>query len=140
VRDPGAPPVPADDHTNAPAPQQLDRLLDLHTRELNLRAREMDVRLQELTNAHVYSERALQAQLQDREADRRHQRGEKNSWYIFVGVLFFALVAAMGIALFTGHEDFARELLRAVLYVVPAGAGGYFAGKHKERNQEKPSQ
>lgn len=134
----GAPPVPADDQTNPPAPQQLDRLLDLHTRELNLRAREMDVRLQELTNAHVYSEQALQAQLQDREADRRHQRGEKNSWYIFVGVLFLALMAAMGMALHTGHDDFARELLKAVLYVLPAGAGGYFAGKHKEKKEEKP--
>ena len=140
MSDRGAPLVPADDRTNRPAPQQLDRFLDLQTQELNLRAREMDIRLQELTNAHTFSEQALKAQLQDREADRRHQRGEKNSWYFFVGVLFFALMAAIGIALFTGHEEFARELLRAVLYVVPAGAGGYFAGKHKEKIQEKPPQ
>jgi hypothetical protein len=125
---------------NSPAPQQLDHFLDLQTRELNLRAREMDIRLQELTNARVFSEQALQAQLQDREADRRHQRGEKNSWYIFVAVLLFALITAMGIALFTGHEDFAQELLKAVLYVVPAGAGGYFAGKHVQRGQERPPQ
>lgn len=138
MSNPGAPLVSAEEHTNRPAPQQLDRFLDLQTQELNLRAREMDIRLQELTNAHAYSEQALHAQLRDREADRRHQRGEQNSWYLFIGMLFFALMAAMGIALFTGHEDFARELLKAVLYVVPAGAGGYFAGRHKEKSQEKP--
>ena len=119
----------------ATAPQ-LDRFLDLQTQDLNLRAREMDLRLQELNNAHNFSEQALSAQLQDREAERRHRRGEQHSWYIFVGLLVLVLLITMLASLFLDKDEFARELLKALLYVAPAGAGGYFYGKHREKKQE----
>ncbi len=124
-----------------PAPQatapQLDRFLDLQTQELNLRAREMDLRLQELNNAHNFSEQALSAQLQDREAERRHQRGEQHSWYVFVGLLVLVLLTAMLTSLYLDKEEFARELLKALLYVAPAGAGGYFYGRNREKKKQE---
>lgn len=122
-----------------PAPEitaaQLDRFLDLQAQDLGLRAREMDLRQQEIQNAHALSEQSLRAQLQDRDADRRHQRQERQARYAFIAFLFTALLAVMVIALLQGKDEFARELLKAMLYIVPAGAGGYFAGLQRAKGR-----
>ncbi len=115
---------------------QLDRFLELQAQELGLRAREMDLRQQELQNAHAYSEQSLRAQLEDRDAERRHQHQERVASYGFVAFLFTALLAVLLTALLMGKDEFARELLKAVLYVVPAGAGGYFAGLRRGKNKD----
>ena len=127
-------------HSVPPSPEitvtQLDRFLELQAQELGLRAREMDLRQQELQNAHTYSEQSLRAQLEDRDADRRHQHRERVAWYAFVAFLFTALLTVLLIALLMGKDEFARELLKAVLYVVPAGAGGYFAGRRRGKGKD----
>jgi hypothetical protein len=115
---------------------QLDRFLELQAQELGLRAREMDLRQQELQNAHAYSEQSLRAQLEDRDAERRHQHQERVASYGFVAFLFTALLTVLLTALLMGKDEFARELLKAVLYVVPAGAGGYFAGLRRGKSKD----
>lgn len=128
-------------HTIPSSPEitvsQLDRFLELQAQELGLRAREMDLKQQELQNAHAYSEQSLRAQLQDRDADRKHQHKERLASYGFVAFLFTALLVVLLTALLQGKDEFARELLKAVLYVIPAGAGGYFAGRQRAKNKEE---
>lgn len=127
-------------HSIPPSPEitvtQLDRFLELQAQELGLRAREMDLRQQELQNAHAYSEQSLRAQLQDRDADRRHRHQERVASYAFVAFLFTALLGVLLAALLQGKDEFARELLKAVLYVIPAGAGGYFAGRQRGKSKD----
>jgi hypothetical protein len=115
---------------------QLDRFLELQSLELGLRAREMDLKQQELQNAHAYSEQSLRAQLQDRDADRQHEHRQRLASYAFIAFLFTALLGVLLAALVAGKDEFARELLKAVLYVVPAGAGGYFAGRRRGKNRD----
>ncbi len=126
-------PPPSAQQDSAPElqPTQIDRFLDLQAQELALRAQEMTLRKQEIANTHEYTQAALQAQLQDREAERTYRRRTRREWYIFMWLLLAALLGAVLYMLYIDKDQFAGELLKAVLYVVPAAAGGYFAGKQK---------
>lgn len=81
--------------------------------------------MREIENNHEYSLRLLDAQLVDRQRDREHQRSTNISSSVIVGFLSFLLTAAICYALYLNKDQLVMELLKAVLFLVTGGVGGY---------------
>lgn len=108
-------------------PQDLDllrRTLDSQANDLTHQS-EQEIRMREIENNHEYSLRLLDAQLVDRQRDREHQRSTNISSSVIVGFLSFLLTAAICYALYLNKDQLVMELLKAVLFLVTGGVGGY---------------
>jgi lipopolysaccharide/colanic/teichoic acid biosynthesis glycosyltransferase len=80
---------------------------------------------QEQAQGFEFSKVALKAEQQDREKQREHQRKTKKGFYAFVLAICALIVAVVVYALIAGFSDIALEIIKAVVFVVGGGIGGY---------------
>lgn len=130
-------PVPSAPPSPEVTAHQLDRFLDLQSTEIGLRAKELDIRMRELDNAHKYSERALDAQVQDRDMERRHNRRAQYAFYGVVAFLFVLLAAVLCFSMYIGKDEIAKDVMKSVALILPSVIGGYYAGKAAAKKEEK---
>ena len=124
----------------------VERMLDNQTEELRIREVESNNEEAQMQRMHEYAMKALDVQADDRENHRRYSKtiGGRALWIILSLVLIVA--AFFGYALFLGKEQVVLEIVKASLYIVSGGSGGYFAGlskgnknKSDSRNSERDS-
>jgi hypothetical protein len=129
----------------APAERELSpalvaQFLENQSRELALRNEELALKQRELEVNYQYAERALEAQVRDRKDSRQEIRSERRDTLVFLGMIASLVACFFGWLLYNGKDAFALEVLKAVLYLGGGGAGGYFAGKSKGREQAKATE
>lgn len=123
----------------APPPEQLppaliQQFLDQQTKELGIRTEELALRKRELDSSYQYAEKALNAQVEDRRDERLARRSSRRDRLVaFVGVLLLVLLF-FGWLLYIGKDEFALEVLKALLFLLTGGTGGYYAGKNQARS------
>ena len=81
--------------------------------------------MREIETLHEYSLRLLDAQLVDRQRDREHQKSTNTNSSVIVGFLSLLFTAAICYALYLNKDQLVMELLKAVVFLVTGGVGGY---------------
>jgi hypothetical protein len=80
-----------------------------------------------------YAEKALAVQERDLDNRRRDQLRGRRDRYLFLIIGLLIVTVFLTVALMMGKDEFATEALKAILYLVTGGTGGYFAGRQAQR-------
>lgn len=106
-------------------PEIFNKFLENQARELALREQELLLQHQQSANAHEYAQLALQAQVEDREQNRKHHQKFRRERLWFATFVSLLLAAFLAYTLTIGKDVFAQEILKALVYLLAGGLGGY---------------
>lgn len=130
-----------------PAPEMVERIIEVQSREIHVKNKELDVKAHELellkqkdTNQYQFALASLEAQRDDREAERAHIRRMTKGVIGVVCLALLLLAGTIGSCIFTGNGALAVEILKALGYLVAGGFGGWGIGRKgtkKESSDEK---
>ena len=117
-----------------PAPPLLiERFLENQSKELDLRVQELALGQQKDKNAYQYGKEALAIKAADRRDQRLHERQLRLATYWFLGFLILFLFGLLFYALHLGRDVFAMEIIKAIVFLLSGGAGGYGLAKSRRR-------
>lgn len=114
-------------------PELIKQFLDTQASEINLKTQELELKKQEDTHNFEFSQRALDAQVKDRLDQRIHNRTLSKYLYIAIGVIVFIIAAVIVFALYLNKESVAMELVKAIMYLIAGGFGGYGLSKYNQK-------
>ena len=106
-------------------PEVLQRMLDNQANEILTSQTEQELRRLEIETTHEYSLKFLDAQLLDKQRDRDHQRSMNINGGLLVAFLSLLLAAGICYALYLNKDQLVMEFLKAILFIVTGGLGGY---------------
>jgi len=117
--------------------EALNKFLQLQEKELGLRQNEFTLRKQESEQNYKFSEKALEAQVQDNERSRTHYRTVQLH-RIISGLIVLVIGSGLfGYALYLGKDQIAIEALKILGTLIVGGIGGYGLGRLKAGSSTK---
>ncbi len=122
-------------------PELLEQLLQNQAKELELRYNELSLKKQEDNNCFEFAKAALSAKTSDRKDERENDLQLQKTRLIFASVITLVITTLIIYALSIGKDNFAMELIKAVIFILSGGVGGFAIGKssHKDVSKEKKS-
>jgi len=111
----------------------VQQLLEQHAIDTSVRREELKLRRREIEAGFSYAEKALAVQERDLDNRRRDQLRGRRDRYLFLIIGLLIVTMFFTVALMMGKDEFATEALKALLYLVTGGTGGYFAGRQAQR-------
>ena len=107
-------------------PQEpLRQILDTQAGDIVSSQIEQELRRRQVEIAHEYSLKIVEAKLLDKQREREHQRSMNTSSGMFVAFLSLLLTAGICYALYLNKDQLVMEFLKAILFIVTGGLGGY---------------
>jgi hypothetical protein len=122
-------------------PELLGQLLQNQAKELELRYNELSLKKQEDNNSFEFAKAALSAKTSDRKDERENDLQLQKTRLLFASVITLVITTLIIYALSIGKDNFAMELIKAVIFILSGGVGGFAIGKsaHKDVSKEKKS-
>ncbi len=81
--------------------------------------------MRQLETTHEYSLRLLDGELMDRQREREHLKSTNMNAGILIAFLSLLLAAGICYALYLNKDQLVMEFLKAILFLVTGGVGGY---------------
>jgi len=113
-----------------------EKELELIERELVIRERQYKLREKEIDNAHEFSVKTMEANVTDREKERNHYQQTLKISYQYIFYLFLILTALISYALYLNKDQFVMELVKALIFLLTGGIGGYSIQKLLPKKDE----
>jgi hypothetical protein len=110
-------------------PELLGQFFQNQAKEIELRQNELNLKKQEDDHNFEFAKSALQVKATDRDAEREHDRETQKNRFIFITIVILVIASLTGYALAIGKENFAMEIIKAVIFIIGGGAGGFAIGK-----------
>jgi hypothetical protein len=120
------------------SPETIDALIRNQAKDLAVRAEEVSLQKQQDTNNFEFGRQALQAQLEDRNAQREHAKTMRWSLYALLAFLSLLLAALLGVCLWHDKDVMALEIIKAIIYIVSGGLGGWGLHSATSNKEDKP--
>jgi hypothetical protein len=137
---------PPDKPQDIPAPPfNVDLFLQNQAQEIALRRGELDLRREQAQQNFEYANKALAAQLEDRERERAFVHRDRLGARILFGLMILVLALFLSIALLLDKDQIAMEIIKLIGAFLAGGIGGYALGRQQAKTngsdakQEKPS-
>jgi cation transport ATPase len=129
------------DDDQAPEPPWLAQFIENQKKELAVRAQELELARQQDNHNIEYAKESLAAQERDRKDERDCSRAGSRDRYRLIIWLVLIVAALIGAALYSGHEDIATELVKAIIFIAAGAFGGYgyAANRAKRANDDESS-
>jgi hypothetical protein len=105
--------------------QNPDLLRRNRANDISTSQTQQEIRRREIEIGHEYSLRVMDAQLIDRQRDREYQRWTNIAGSVVIAFLSVLVAAAFCYALYLNKDQVVMEFLKAVLFLVTGGVGGY---------------
>jgi hypothetical protein len=102
-------------------------------KELELKAQELAFNQQSDKHSFEYAKTALDANMQDREATRKHTLNSQKTILLFVFAIFIFGAVFLGFAMYSGKDAIAMEIIKATIFLISGGSGGYAIGKSRKK-------
>lgn len=115
-----------------PDPALVVKYLEIQGQELVMKSKELDIKQQNDNNMLEYSKAALQANKEDRQAERVHAAKISSSRNRFTLAAIICILVFVSYALYLDKDQIVMEALKAVLYIGVGGLGGYSYAKTKK--------
>ncbi len=113
-------------------PDLIKTLLENQAKELELKTRELALQKQEDDHGFEFGKVALKAKAEDRNLQREHDLKARIYTYGLVAVLALLIFGVIFYAMFSGNNEIAMEIVKAIVYLAGGGLGGYGAAKAGE--------
>ena len=84
-----------------------------------------------------FAKAALSAKTTDKDAEREHHRQTQKTNLIFISIITLIITGLIAYALSIGKDNFAMELIKAVIFILSGGAGGFAIGKSSHKDTGK---
>lgn len=120
------------------SPEMLNRLLETQAREIELRTKQLALQQQQDSNNFEFAKLALEAKTKDRQESRTFGAKFQRNLYFLAGFMALLVAAIVVVALYTGKETVAIEVLKIVAYVGGGGLSGYGIGYFKGAKSSRP--
>lgn len=115
-------------------PEILRRILDNQANDIIARQTEQEIKRQEIETAHEYSLKLLDAQLIDRQRDREHQKSTNSNGCLILAFLSLLFAGGICYALYLNKDNLVLEFLKAAVYLLAGGLGGWSFKVIKDKN------
>lgn len=106
-------------------PELIKDLVANQTRDLELRAQELDLQRQQDNHSFAFSQNALNAQLEDRNEQRKYETSLLKIRVFLIIVLFMLIASVIVFCLWKDKDTVAMEIIKALVYICSGGLGGY---------------
>lgn len=120
-------------------PDVVKKLLENQAKELELKAIELTLQKQQDDHGFEFGKAALLAKIEDRKLQRNHQLSVKKSTYILVTILALIISAIIFYALYSNNSPIAMEIIKAIVYLIGGGLGGYGVAKVSNKSKDSDS-
>ncbi len=117
--------------------ETLEKFINNQTKELELRSQELVLQSQKDKNSFDFGKSALLVKAQDRKENRDHQYKQRQQTYIFAGFAGIMVIGLVVYALHLNKDVFAVEIVKAIVFILTGGVGGYGLARSKA-SQEPP--
>lgn len=125
---------PPDKPQDIPIPPfNVDLFLQNQAQEIALRHEEIELKREQAQHNLEYANKALDAQLEDRERDREFALKGQRGARIFLGSMVFILVMFLSVALFLNKDQIAMEIIKIIGAFLAGGIGGYALGRQQTK-------
>ena len=115
--------------TDGLTPDVVKTLLENQAKELELKAIELALQKQQDEHGFEFGKAALLAKIEDRKLQRNHQLSVKKATHKLVTVLALIISAIVCYAIYSNNSPIAMEIIKAIVYLVGGGLGGYGVAK-----------
>lgn len=120
-------------------PDVVKKLLENQAKELELKAIELTLQKQQDDHGFEFGKAALLAKIEDRKLQRNHQLSVKKSTYILVTILALIISAIIFYGLYSNNSPIAMEIIKAIVYLIGGGLGGYGVAKVSNKSKDSDS-
>jgi hypothetical protein len=125
---------PPDKSQDLPVPPfNVDLFLQNQAQEITLRREEIELKREQAKQNFEYANKALTAQLEDRERERAFTYKDRHGARMFLGLMVFLLALFLSIALFLDKDQIALEIIKIIGLLFAGGLGGYALGRQQAR-------
>jgi hypothetical protein len=114
------------------SPDLVENFLNNQAKELELKATQLSLQKQGNDNGFEFGKAALKAKAEDRNLQRKHDLKIKVYTYQFIGIIILLIAGIVFYAMYSDNKDIAMEIIKAIVYLVGGGLGGYGAAKASE--------
>jgi len=122
-------------------PERLDpdifkQLLENQSVDLLIRQQDQEIKKREIENSHEYALKVLEAQLVDRQREREQTKSTLSTSGCIISVITLFIVAGICYALYLNKDQLVIEVVKAIVYIITGGLGGYSIKKIKSHKDE----
>jgi len=115
----------------SPPPFNVGLFLQNQAQEIALRRGEIELKREQAQQNFEYANKALAAQLEDREQERAFVHKGQQGARIFIDAMVIVLAVFLSIALFLDKDQIALEIVKAIGFLFAGGIGGYAIGRQQ---------
>ncbi len=115
-----------------PNAELLSKWVEVQSNDIKLQTERLRIEEQELKHNHEIAKITLEKQVADRDAQRDFIRKCRKDNFLFISGIIAVIGGLIISALFLNKDQIAMEIIKAVLFIVSGGAGGYALGKSKK--------
>jgi len=127
--------IPVKKTVQSLSPEIISQIVENQSKELELRAQEISIQKQIDNNSLEFSIKALEAQVTDRRLQRDYNKYLNRNHYFFISLLIIAIVTVIIISLYLDKEAIAIEIIKAIVFILAGGIGGYGLGNKKDNGK-----
>lgn len=117
----------------------LRQILDNQANDIITSQTEQELRRLEIETIHEYSLKLLDGRLLDNQREREHQRSMNITGGLLVAFLSLLLAAGICYALYLNKDQLVMEFLKAILFLVTGGVGGYSLKTVRDKSEAPKS-
>ena len=129
--------------THSPAPtlnkETVDQLIQLQFTELGNRKSEIQLRHEELKYNSLHAEKILDAQVKDREDERKFELKKGHSKLCFYAFCIVVLTSLIAYGIYLGKDAFVTDVIKILSGLVTGAIGGYGFRVIKEKSKDNLS-
>lgn len=122
-----------------PPAELIQVFLNNQGKELELKAQELALNQQSDKHSFEYAKTALDASMKDREATRKHNASTQKTILLFVFAIFVSGAIFLGFTMYNGKDAIAMEIIKATIFLISGGSGGYAVGRAKKKEKQQES-
>ena len=115
--------------------QNQAKELEISEKQIVIQAEQLTIQKQRDANSYAFSKQALETQADDRKNARDYNKKKRRDKYIFSSIVVFVISGLIVYSIYRDKDQFATEIVKAVIYLTAGGAGGYGVSKAQDKSQ-----
>lgn len=107
----------------------VETFLNNQTKELEIKVEQLALQKQEDEHGFEFGKAALKAKAEDRNLHREYALKTRVYTYTLIGIIVLSVFGVISYAMYSGNKDIAMEIIKAIVYLLGGGLGGYGVAK-----------
>lgn len=115
----------------------LEKDIDIRAQQLEVQQGDLELKKQQDINMYTYALKALEVKAEDNKQKREHEKSTHTTTIILIVFIIVVIAVIVGLSLWLDKDQFANEIIKAIVYIGPSFAGGYGIASYKLQHYQK---